>query len=140
MVAYNFRARWADKVERGEKTQTIRRHRNGGRHVRPGERIQLYVGQRTKDCRKLGEGICTSVQEIEIDRPEGRRTIVLDGQVLCEDDVFAIASDDGFETLDEMFAFFGDMHGLPFSGVLIRWELEANARNNLPERSDGQVD
>ncbi|WP_150213004.1 hypothetical protein [Candidatus Tokpelaia sp.] len=65
MVVYNFKEQFADLVASGEKCQTIRRLGKRS-HARAGDRLQLYTGQRTKSCRKLGEAICTSVTPIKI--------------------------------------------------------------------------
>ena len=57
MVAYAFQERFADKVARGEKTQTIRAPRAGkSKHAAPGERVTLYKNMRRPDCTLLAEG------------------------------------------------------------------------------------
>ena len=119
MVAYSFQRRFAAKVERGEKCQTIRAV-GGKRHARVGEMVQLYCGLRTGDPRKLGEGRVYEVSPIEIfaDRvivhAECKHTFVdkgvLDG----------LARADGFDGWDDMREFFP---GEPWHGTLIRWEL-----------------
>jgi len=67
VVAYNFQARFADAVERGEKSQTIRAPRKDGRHAKVGDALQLYTGMRTKQCRKLRDAKCHDVCPILID-------------------------------------------------------------------------
>lgn len=62
MVAYNFQAQFADDVEHGFKTQTIRRDAR----CKSGDKLQLYTGQRTKNCRKLCDAICKRVTPIKI--------------------------------------------------------------------------
>ena len=66
MVAYNFKEQFANLVASGEKCQTIRAI-GKRRHVKSGETIQLYSGLRTKQCRKLGDAVCVSAQDIEMD-------------------------------------------------------------------------
>ena len=66
MPALNFKKQFADKVERGEKRQTIRALRADGRNPQPGQTLFLYTGMRTKSCRKLGEAVCSSVEQIDI--------------------------------------------------------------------------
>jgi len=61
MPTLNFSV-FVDKVESGGKRQTIRPV--GRRIYRPGDTIYLYTDMRKKACRKLGESICTKVDEI----------------------------------------------------------------------------
>jgi hypothetical protein len=122
MVAYNFQAQFAGAVERGEKTQTIRCH-GKRRHAAPGDTLQLYTGQRTKNCRLLLVVKCTNTRDIEI-RPDGR--VYLDGEHLNDvDQVQQLAQDDGFGDIPEFLWFFcpGDD---PFKGVLIKWETSTD--------------
>ena len=117
MVAYNFKKQFAPKVRDGSKCQTVRGQRD--RHARPGEPIQLYTGQRTKHCEKLiPDPLCLSVEEIVINSD----LIVISGCALPANrqEEFAIA--DGFDSYAEFIAFFKEIHGLPFEGVLIKWE------------------
>lgn len=124
MPALNFQARFAPLVEAGEKTQTIRARRKDGRDPKPGDRLYLYTGMRTKSCRKLATAECTSVKPIKVFRLGA--VIDSDGH----DDVRAggaaesFASADGFESYAEMAGWFYRTHGLPFNGLLIRWKIE----------------
>ncbi|WP_432736509.1 hypothetical protein [Maridesulfovibrio sp. FT414] len=122
MVAYNFKDEFAGKVESGMKRQTIRAHRK--RHARPGERLQLYSRMRRKDCRKLvhPDPQCVSVEPIHISMVDGTLAVQVNGRDLDEDWRTDLARADGFESDQEMGLFFKSAHGLPFSGVLIRWE------------------
>ncbi len=67
MVAYNFMHKYADLIVDGTKTCTIRNP--GKRNPKIGERLQLYTGQRTQNCKKLltPDPICIAVAPIEID-------------------------------------------------------------------------
>jgi len=62
MVAFNFKECFADEVECGIKRGSIRSNKK----CNVGDAIQLYTGQRTKACRKLGEAICIGVVPIRI--------------------------------------------------------------------------
>ena len=120
MPAYNFMARFAPLVESGEKCQTIRQTDKG---AKPGDTAYLYTGQRTKQCRKLGEGMILSVLPIKIARlslgePYAATTTYLVGDRL---DDFSKA--DGFAGGEEMVAWFEKQYGLPFFGYLHQWEL-----------------
>jgi len=67
MPAYNFKSQFAQPIESGRKRQTIRPRRK--RPTRPGDKLYLYMGMRTKACRKLAEVICTRVTPVDI--PQG---------------------------------------------------------------------
>ncbi|MGE4293315.1 MAG: hypothetical protein AB7E32_14035 [Desulfovibrio sp.] len=121
MPAYNFQAKFAPLVESGEKRQTIRAI-GKRRHARPGERVQLYTGMRTKACRKLvtPDPVCTKVLPIRMEKnQQGGLNVDLDGVAV---NALRTAEADGFRTAHEMLEFFERTHGLPFEGVLIRWE------------------
>lgn len=116
MVAYNFQKQFAEPVESGRKRQTIRA--NGKRrHARPGDNLQLYTGMRTKACRKLRDAVCHDSCPILI---EADKIWTFQPQEL-HTDLEAWARRDGFESWAAMRNFFEQTHGLPFSGVLIRW-------------------
>jgi len=124
MVAINFKERFADDVESGRKKQTIRQKAR----CEPGDKLQLYTGQRTAQCRKLLDAECTSVRKITITQ----MGIWLDGEQLpcgfarrddtedCDGD---FARKDGFQDFCEMADFFHEQYGgLPFHGFLIQWK------------------
>lgn len=128
MSAYNFKKEFAPLVESGQKRQTIRAI-GKRRHARPGDRLQLYTGQRTKVCRKLilPDPVCISVHAvymfkiIERRRDKHAYQLYLDGELISWHEVPEIANADGFENSTEFFNFFEDVHGMPFRGVLIKW-------------------
>ena len=106
MPALNFQKQFAAIVESGQKRQTIRAYRKGGRDPKPGDTLYLYTGMRTKQCRKLGEVRCQSAWPIRIYKPRNRRN-----QIALQ--VLALAV--------EMLGWFERVHGLPFEGLVIRW-------------------
>lgn len=115
MVAYNFQGRFADAVQRGEKRQTIRA--NGKRrHAKPGDKLQLYTGMRTKACRKLRDVVCHDACPILIDRD---RIVTFQPQEFLDPE--QVARLDGFASWADMRAWFEQTHGLPFHGAMIRW-------------------
>jgi hypothetical protein len=118
MVAYSFKAQFADAVAAGTKHQTIRA--NGKRrHARPGDKLQLYTGMRTKACRKLRDAVCHDACPILIERD---KVFTFHPQeIFLGDDLERLAKADGFKTWTEMRDFFETNHGLPFSGTMIRW-------------------
>lgn len=128
MVAYSFNKRFAPAIVDGLKTHTIRAERGPkGRHARPGEPVQLYVGMRTKYCQKLLEPdpICTSVKPILIIITKDAIHAV---QIAEEETIQAphrleaFARTDGFPNLKSMHEFWVKEHGARnFNGVMIEW-------------------
>lgn len=130
MSAYNFQKQFAPLVETGEKRQTIRAM-GKRKHAACGERVQLYTGMRTKSCRKLvsPDPVCTSVQRVNIikvsicSKIADAYLMYLDGKQVFIHEIAEIAHADGFEDIVAFFNFFQDTHGMPFNGVLIKWEF-----------------
>ena len=115
MPAINFQDRFASMVQDGSKRQTIRRERR--RPIRPGDRLVLYAGLRTKKARKLLEDKCKRASKIEI----GERYVKVDGNLLDPLERTALAVADGFLGPAGFYEFFRERYGLPFKGVLIGW-------------------
>jgi len=116
MPALNFQGRFAPLVESGEKTQTIRPLRK--RPICAGDMLHLYTGMRTRACRKLGEGLCYMVSPITVTAD----CCYLYGFLVSNVRAERIAQRDGFGSWRELAAWFKAQYGLPFNGVLIRWE------------------
>lgn len=127
MPSLNFKDCFAEDVEYGIKRQSIRAPRKDGRaHAKVGDTLKLYTGQRTKDCRLLGEATVTRIAKVVIEatgmKLDGRylpATLISRDQVEPTDGEFAQA--DGFADFVEMRDFFEELHGLPFEGVVIYW-------------------
>ena len=117
MPLLNFKKQFASAVQNGCKRQTIRAKRTDGLNPRVGQTLYLYVGTRTKSCRKLGTAICKSVQQITIDE----HGINIDGKWLLPGAANFFAVADGFEDFYELKCFFNREHGLPFEGLLYKW-------------------
>lgn len=67
MPAFNFMAKYAGPVERGEKRTTIRAWRKDGRvPCREGDHLKHYTGMRSKSCRLLCEARCLAISPIFI--------------------------------------------------------------------------
>lgn len=122
MPAISFQKQFADAVEAGDKLQTIRASRRDGKPTATvGQTLYLYTGMRTKSCRKLGEAICTCTAQFVI--TEGR-DMIIDGtpiRSMGSEDRFA--ENDGFANAGAMVDWFEEIHGLPFHGTLIEWDL-----------------
>lgn len=122
MPALSFHKRFAEDVQAGRKRQTVRPGRK--RPIRPGDRLVLYTGMRTKQCRRLNEAVCRSVEPVQI---SVNGTHVVPGEVrlsgrplpAAELDEFIAA--DGFDSQLEFFDWFERHYGPSFYGVVIRW-------------------
>ena len=124
MPALNFN-KFPNLVASGEKTQTIRRVWK--RPIKPGDRLVFYTGLRTKACQKLGEGRCTEVWDIRIVSCMHGITHIIslkNLQVLSPGEQRKLAEDDGFPDTASFEYFFQRTYGLPFKGVVIKWEGE----------------
>lgn len=128
MPLLGFKKQFAGMVENGLqeppnpairiKRQSIRAKRKDGKNPHCGQTLFLYTGLRTKSCRKLGVATCKSIEEITIES----HGINVAGFWLSHADVENLAFDDGFDSFEQMLAFFEKEHsGLPFWGLLIKW-------------------
>jgi hypothetical protein len=144
MVAYSFKAMFANQIASGMKSQTVRAERR--RHARPGEALQLFTGMRTKACRKIltPDPVCVRIRHIEIVTSamieDGIVSISLARRPLNRLMIEIFASADGFSPAlvndalsgmsgrsarANMGAFWLDAHGEGrFEGVLIEWSFE----------------
>lgn len=124
MPAFNFEPRFADMVESGQKTQTIRNTLRS----KLGDTVHLYTGHGTKNCRKLGEGRIVSIDRISTIWG----LLFINNIMLAREHHDAFAVREGFADGDEMFDWFEtvygvssdwfkDRNGLPFDGFLYKW-------------------
>ena len=124
MPAFSFKERFIPLLKDGSKCQTIRLKRKG--QAKPGDTIYLYYGLRTKSCIKIGEGICTMVEDIHIS-PSG--IITVNGLKLNMAQKNELAWNDGFrddsgnkgKSFEIMMRWWKQTHDLPFEGDLISW-------------------
>ena len=116
MTAFNFKAQFAADVESGKKCQTIRK----SKRCKVGDEIQLYTGQRTKACRKLGDAVCTDVYEVHINGEAEKGYYRVErgygGEMFYELD--------GFPNVLKFCEFFKNQYGLPFDGYVHKWRLK----------------
>lgn len=126
MVAFNFKECFADDVATGRKPGTIRQ----SKRCNIGDKIQLYKGQRTKNCRKLGDAICTGVCKIRVTDDCPWSISEIEGEIhtrLVEgSNVRFFHEIDGFLNAMEFVDFFRQHYGLPFNGYYHQWELEGS--------------
>lgn len=120
-----FDDRFADLVESGAKTQTIRRLHPDLPKV--GDTLELCQPHPTLKWQLIRDDVvCTSVQRIRIFRTDHNWTgVELDGEYLILIHIRKLALADGFKTTMDFLRYF-ERKGLPFEGVLIKWDkLEA---------------
>jgi hypothetical protein len=118
-----FKPQFAGLVERGEKLQTVRPIPK--RMPKTGDRISLRAWEgkpyRSKQ-RVLREAVVTTAEPITISEKTLERGLscwIYGGGRSLGMDHFAQA--DGFKDWRSLVEWFRKTHGLPFSGVLIRW-------------------
>lgn len=116
MPALNFKKQFIDKIINGEKSQTIRAERK--KPIKKGDHLYLYTAMRTKQCKKIGEATCSQIYKIYINT---YGEIFINDNMLSEGQAKQLAIADGFDTGEEMVAWFRNTHGLPFSGHIIYW-------------------
>lgn len=116
MVAINFAGQFATDVEKKIKRQTIRAK---ARCV-PGDALQLYTGQRTARCRKLRNAICSAVIPVSIYE---EYVVVHGNKIDDKNELEKFAQADGFKTFRDLVGWFSVTdQGLPFYGLMIKWE------------------
>jgi hypothetical protein len=119
MVAFNFQPDFAPLIVAGTKRQTIRQTAR----AKPGDRLQLYTGQRTKACRKLidPDPICTLVDYCAI-RPD-YLTLGWTAKHENNGDADDFARRDGFADYEDLLGWFTKTYGTPyFVGYVHVWK------------------
>jgi hypothetical protein len=133
MPSLGFKKQFVGPIKRSDnpKDQTIRAFRS--RPIGPTDRLYLFTGMRTANCKKIGEATCVSVQVIELNvhgyRLAGEK-MASGFQVLYEmtelDKLNEFAIRDGFKSWSDLVEFWRAEHGddcFPFRGELIRFRL-----------------
>lgn len=115
MVAINFDARFAGLVEEGLKTCTVRKGPKG----KPGDRLQLYTGQRSKGCRRLVNPDPVLLQVVPIEIGEDYAKLG-DAAPMTGDRLAILGASLGFDDYAGAVAFYRERHGLPAKGVPFR--------------------
>lgn len=111
-----------DKILSGEKRQTIRKAGGKWENVKAGDKLTLYTGLRTKECRKLGEAEVESIEDIEIEIDFFGSSVYRCSIDATEDEAREIAKADGFDCLKDFFDFFLHHYGQNFTGKIIKWK------------------
>lgn len=116
MIALNFSPQFAPLVAAGTKRQTIRQTRRAA----PGDALQLYTGQRTKDCRKLvtPDPVCTISMYVGLTK----RNVTLGDASKFPPNIDDFARADGFDDYDAMWKWFSERYETnSFTGFVIGW-------------------
>jgi hypothetical protein len=121
-----FKPRFAPAVERWEKLQTIRPKPK--RMPQPGDIISLRTWEglpyRSKQ-RVLGEAVIASVEEIHLGELYLQRlntTWIYGKRSGRKGGMDRFAQFDGFADWPDLVEWFRATHGIPFSGILVRWK------------------
>lgn len=115
---FNFKRQFADDVQSGRKTRTIRPNRKDGRRPVSGDIACCYTGLRTRSSRLLREAPVERCRAIRI----SGRDLIVDGRLLSYEEKQEFARADGFATLEAFFQFFLDQYGgSDFDGFCTEW-------------------
>ena len=120
MVAFNFKEKFSADVGSGLKPGTIRQTQR----CKAGDAVQLYTGQRTKNCRKLGDAICTGVAQIRITEECPWTIFHTEGDIKTSINGRRFHELEGFKNEKEFVDFFREHYGLPFEGYYHQWEMK----------------
>lgn len=127
-MLYIIPDRFAELVASGNMTRTLRPC-GKRRHAQKGDTLQLYTGARSKGRRKLlsPDPVCTGVFYVSVARQGKKLKISMTGEGVLTEPPLKIqeltGSPEGeFKSPQELIAWCEAKHGLPFEGVLIRWE------------------
>ena len=120
-----------DKILSGEKRQTIRRASQKWDNVKAGDKLTLYTGLQTKDCRKLGEAVIKNIDRIILHERDLIGEITRDGEFpLTSWEMEMLAKNDGFKSVDDFWDFFNaHYHTRPIEMNVIRWTDFKEAKN-----------
>jgi hypothetical protein len=136
MPSLNFKAPFAPAVQSGKKTHTIRNPRKNP--IKVGDRLYLYTGMRTKNCKKLGEAICTKLQRIRLSiSNSGILEVLIDGQQLTDFGIKDLAIADGFQCVEDFQYFFFKKKLYPQrkNMDIIHWEIDPDICKSTDNQS-----
>lgn len=113
-----FKPQFVPRILSGRKIHTIREDKTN--RWKPGNKIQMATGVRTKNYNCFKTAVCISVQTIEIKYFMGCGKfpiIKIDGELLDENFELALFQNDGFDSREDFFSWFDS----DFKGKIIHW-------------------
>lgn len=115
-----FNPQFEPRILSGRKIHTIREDKTN--RWKPGNKIQMATGVRTKKYNCFKEAVCVAVQSIEITKNK----VYIDGKKLNKQEIKTLAINDGFNGIVDFFKWFNQ----DFAGKIIHWthfqyEIEA---------------
>lgn len=123
-----FQERFAGKVRDGSKPHTMRKTAR----CRPGDVLSLrrWTGKPYRSKQEtLRTETCLRVEPVHMENVRGRGfSVWVQGIGLMLHQIEHLALADGFDSYEDMVAWFLHTHGLPWDGFLIRWKEDAHGR------------
>ena len=117
MPSLNFNKKFVQLIKSGAKKQTIRKRRKNKRDPAPGRTLYFFTGMMSKQCERIGEAICSDVSLITVTQD----SIQVCNRTLSVKDRLKLAKNDGFECAKDLIEFIATVYGLPFNGLIIKW-------------------
>lgn len=120
MPQLGFKQQFVAKVMTEEKPFTLRALRKDGHDARPGQVLYLFIGLRTKKCRKFGEKLCRFAVTINLSwRSISIPTI---GALNTDSELMKFSRLDGFDGYVEFCKFHTITEGMTVKRMrLIAW-------------------
>ena len=114
----SFKKQFIVKIDGGSKIHTIRVDDHSRWKI--GNIIHFATGVRTKAYNNFKKGCCLGIQKIEfkyVMHDDAVPVILVDDIVLTTPEVELLANNDGFDTVDKLYAWFNS----DFKGKIIHW-------------------
>ena len=120
-----FQPRFAELVEKGLKWQTVRPVRK--RAIRKSDTLSLrkWAGLPYRSQQiVISSEVCSEVSSVELFRhSDGRLRFKLAGKGYNKTGLQNFAKADGFDGWQEFVDWIEETHGLPFTGIVIHWDI-----------------
>lgn len=146
MALLGYKKRFVKPIQQLLKEWTIRDFRKIP--IKPGERLYMYTGLRTKHCKKIGEAICRWTSQIIIHEDsvcidnygDAGEFVSFGNDVNDYRSLDWFAAKDGFKDWDDLKAFWYQAHGkdcFPYTGEIIKF-TKVRALPRKKKRRDGR--
>lgn len=112
-----FKPQFVPRILSGRKIHTIREDKTN--RWKPGNKIQMATGVRTKNYNCFKTAVCVSVQTIEIRNIfDDKNAVLIDGRKLTKEEIKTLAKNDGFDNVKDFWNWF---FMEDFIGKIIHW-------------------